>query len=82
MLSSSTMQTFRQTEEIIKTTAKNMPNHPTSTSYSHINRRVNNLDTVSSRSSNELDGDNLTAKLTTAIKNIEKKVHNNANREI
>jgi hypothetical protein len=49
-----------------------MPNHPTPTSYSHINRRVNNLDTVSSRSSNELDGDNLTAKLTVAIKNIEK----------
>ena len=76
------MQTFRQTEEIIKTTAKNMPNHPTPTSYSHINRRVNNLDTVSSRSSNELDGDNLSAKLTAAIKNIEKKVHNNANRGI
>jgi hypothetical protein len=54
------MQTFIQTEGIIKATAKNMPNHPTPTSYSQINRRVNNLDTVSSRSSSELDGDDLT----------------------
>ncbi len=59
-----------------------MSNHPTPTSYSYINRKVDNLDTVSSRSSNELDGDNLTAKLTAAIKNIEKKDHNNANRGI
>ena len=37
-----------------------MPNHPTPTSYSQINRKINNLDTVSSRSSSELDGDDLT----------------------
>jgi len=46
---------YRQTEGIIKATAKNLPNHP---SYSQINRRINNLDIDSSRSSSELDDDN------------------------
>jgi transposase len=46
---------YRQTEGIIKATGKNLPNHP---SYSQINRRINNLDIDSSRSSCELDGDN------------------------
>jgi hypothetical protein len=34
--------------------------HPIPTSYSQINIRINNLDTVSSRSSSKLDGDDLT----------------------
>ena len=46
---------YRQTEGIIKATGKNLPSHP---SYSQINRRVNNLDIDSGRSSSELDGDN------------------------
>jgi transposase len=46
---------YRQTEGIIKATAKNLPNHP---SYSQINRRINNLDIDSSRNS-ELDDDDL-----------------------
>jgi transposase len=46
---------YRQTEGIIKATAKSLPNHP---SYSQINRRINNLDIDSSRSSSEMDGDN------------------------
>ena len=46
---------YRQTEGIIKATGKNLPSHP---SYSQINRRINNLDIDSSRSSSELDGDN------------------------
>src|SRR5215210_8378088 len=46
---------YRQTEGIIKATGKNLPSHP---SYSQINRRINNLDIDSGRSSSELDGDN------------------------
>ena len=46
---------YRQTEGIIKATGKNLPSHPI---YSQINRRINNLEIDSSRSSSELDGDN------------------------
>ncbi len=48
---------YRQTEGIIKaTTGKNLPSHP---SYSQINRRKNNLDIDSGRSSSELDDDDV-----------------------
>ena len=45
---------YRQTEGIIKATAKNLPNHH---SYSQINRGINNLDIDSGRSSSESHGD-------------------------